>query len=487
MGIRRRPATLATIRSAARRDPMPRRRRGTTLLLVLWTIGVVTLLVLGLQLASYRQASAGRGALGEVRARWAARAGVETVIAYLAWDVENATDSTPGQLRNDLEELAEGELVEAAYQITHARYGEIFPGPADAHAKLGINTLPEASLLQLEDMTEPIAAAILDWIDEDDEPREGGAEAASYRQRMPPYEPRNGPIRSLAELELVEGVEPELLRGEDWNLNFTLDASERDGDLSWPPDNGDEYLDGGWSDIVTARSRTSELGRSGEPLLELRGADPLAVAERLRVDASQAQALVAYATQQGNRIENLLVTPLSQISQNGTPAGEPKLTDRDLTRSQFETLFAEVRLIPPAGAPASGGGGATGGGGPTGAGTGGGGAGSGSGYGTGRVNLNTAPAEVLEYLPGVDRALAEAIVSTRESRREGLTSIMDLLDIPGIDEQQLVGLVPLVDVRSGVYVVTSRGLSRVGRVEVELVVTVDRTSLPVTILDVLER
>ena len=82
-------------------------------------------------------------------------------------------------------------------------------------------------LLTLPGMTEDIADAILDWIDEDDEVRPYGAEAEYYTNLPTPYSPSNGPILSVEELLLVRGVTPTLLFGADVNRNGVLDADEQ--------------------------------------------------------------------------------------------------------------------------------------------------------------------------------------------------------------------------------------------------------------------
>ena len=80
-------------------------------------------------------------------------------------------------------------------------------------------------LMMLPDMTEQIADSILDWIDEDDTPRNSGAEADDYAALG--YEPANGPISSLDELLLVPGITTELLYGADRNHNGILDDNEQ--------------------------------------------------------------------------------------------------------------------------------------------------------------------------------------------------------------------------------------------------------------------
>jgi len=69
------------------------------------------------------------------------------------------------------------------------------------------------ALLQLPSMTEAIADAILDWIDEDSDSRPYGAEAEYYMGLPHPYGPRNGIPPNLDELLNVQGVSQQQLYG----------------------------------------------------------------------------------------------------------------------------------------------------------------------------------------------------------------------------------------------------------------------------------
>ncbi|MDE0862403.1 MAG: type II secretion system protein GspK [Rubripirellula sp.] len=82
-------------------------------------------------------------------------------------------------------------------------------------------------LLTLPSMTEDVADAILDWLDEDEDVRPYGAEAEYYTTLPTPYVPKNGPVLSVEELLLVRGVTPTLLFGADVNRNGVLDADEQ--------------------------------------------------------------------------------------------------------------------------------------------------------------------------------------------------------------------------------------------------------------------
>ena len=112
---------------------------------------------------------------------------------------------------------------------TDGYYGGIRYGLENESARLNLNTVLLADqleedggrkmLMTLPGMTEPIADAILDWIDPDDEPRMLGAEREYYSALSPAYAPRNGPLGSIEELLLVRDVTPALLFGADLNRN----------------------------------------------------------------------------------------------------------------------------------------------------------------------------------------------------------------------------------------------------------------------------
>ncbi|OYP31106.1 type II secretion system protein GspK [Rhodopirellula sp. MGV] len=89
------------------------------------------------------------------------------------------------------------------------------------------SSLATALLLSLPGMTEELADSILDWLDEDDDPRPYGVEADYYSTLPTPYEPTNGPVSSVEELLLVAGMTPTILFGADANRNGVLDPDEQ--------------------------------------------------------------------------------------------------------------------------------------------------------------------------------------------------------------------------------------------------------------------
>ncbi len=114
-----------------------------------------------------------------------------------------------------------------------------------------------AALMQIPGMTETAADSILDWMDEDDEPRSFGAESEYYAGQAVPYSPRNGLPQNLEELLLVQGVTRELLYGADANFDFIVrdDETERVATLT-------ELQDDAEGSTGTSTSGTSSSGNA---------------------------------------------------------------------------------------------------------------------------------------------------------------------------------------------------------------------------------
>lgn len=179
------------------------------------------------------------------------------------------------------------------------------------------------ALLQLPNMTREIADAILDWIDDDDQPREYGAEAETYRQQARPYRPPNRVPDLLEELLLVRGVSPEFLLGEEsphQNINDLSEvtshsvSSQRDSSISTIPTQHVRGADKGivsnsvdssnfveglaqpWSRFLTVHSAQRNETFSGEPRVYANNKDLTELYDELqqKVPLSVANFVVLY-------------------------------------------------------------------------------------------------------------------------------------------------------------------------------------------------
>jgi general secretion pathway protein K len=93
----------------------------------------------------------------------------------------------------------------------------------DEQGKINLNNLGAGTRTRVRDQIESLfdklgldrtlVSPLADWIDSNHEPESGplGAEDAWYASVKPPYAPRNGPLRSYAELALVRGFTPAIL------------------------------------------------------------------------------------------------------------------------------------------------------------------------------------------------------------------------------------------------------------------------------------
>lgn len=293
---------------------------------------VVLILIVMLSLAAYTfsetmivENESSEFALRQAKARACAESGIEYAAVVLGQDED---PEQPLMLYHDPAQFA-GVLVEdSSVAQARSRFSFVAPlnsdesgtrvraGLIDESARLNLNAIvafdldeePTAQMLMnVPGMTEEIADAILDWIDDDDEVRSYGAESSEYESLQPPYTARNGPLESLDELLLVRGVTPQLLYGEDANRNGLLDPNEDDGDASLPMDNADGLLDPGWMGYFTVHSRESNLRADGTEKIDV-NQDLLSdlydqLAEELGAD--EAQFITAYRIYGATNVEPL--------------------------------------------------------------------------------------------------------------------------------------------------------------------------------------
>ncbi len=186
-------------------------------------------------------------------------------------------------------------------------------------------------LMRLPGVTETLADSILDWLDEDAEPREFGAEDEDYAMMDPPYYARNALPDSLDELLLVQEMTPKLLYGIDWNRNGLVDLGEPDETTLEEFDVNDGSLNLGLVSYLTLDSREANISSDGlakinvnmedvselRTLLEERFEDPEWVEAILSVRESASQ-----QAQNGQNGQNAPQgdTEQGDIGQSGTPA-----------------------------------------------------------------------------------------------------------------------------------------------------------------------
>ncbi|WP_231753228.1 type II secretion system minor pseudopilin [Rosistilla carotiformis] len=142
-------------------------------------------------------------------------------------------------------------------------------GLADTDQMVVSDSIARELLMALPNMTEDVADSILDWLDEDDEQRDFGAEYDYYNALPTPYGPKNGPLDSVEELLLVRGVTPELLFGADTNRNGIIDPIEQTYITT-----GDQSTASlGWSAYLTVYSREGNKTADGADRVDVNAED----------------------------------------------------------------------------------------------------------------------------------------------------------------------------------------------------------------------
>ena len=418
------------------------------------------LMLLGVQKAVRVNLAMAHSELELVRARWLARAGVEQAMAVLS-DDSHESDGAWDAWHSDSELFEKVELVGGTFSVVAppdvwSDPGTVRYGLVDHCARLNVNTADAKQLKSLCQLSDWQVESILDWRDTDNNSRTGGAEALFYNRLRYPYKIRNGPLRTVSELALVRGIDPPVLTGEDANVNGVLDVNEDDLGASYPDDDGDGTLRSGLAGLTTVYSYERNRDADGRKRVNANKADKKTLVDRFDFTDELADAVVKYgASQSGKRsgsagakkqkfaslMDLLKVKAKKQAKKKNSKKGSDdkvsEITLKWLADHLDElTLTDDDRLA-------------------------------------GRINVNTAPREVLLTLPKMTAGAAEAICR-RQSAGEGpFSDVGELLTSKTLTEGQFKAVAERVTVRGTVFEIRSRGVTNWGICS-EIVAVVDR-------------
>jgi len=491
------PSALTYITGA-----FPTHRRGVVLILVLV---VVMILALGAYsftdlMLTHQESTTLSGR--QTQTRLLVDSGVEMLRLFLAQNEDARTEAgglfdNPDRFHGVTVVLDDDPQQQASFTVIapsitdDGSLGGVRYGLEDESTRLNLNTLLMAEqqqegsatqlLMSLPGMTEDIADAILDWLDTDDEPRPLGAEIDYYSGLSPAYACKNGPLETVEELLLVRGVTPRLLFGMDVNRNGMIDPHEQ-----LDREEQTELVEGaerGWSAFLTLYSLENNLRSDGQPRIYLNQNDMAKLHEELSsvLPAEWATFIVAYrqngphtGDEEGEPASGSLDltkpgnSPLTQLldligkKTRVTFSGENEATvlqcpfpdELGAMNSYLPQLMENVTINPSPTIP-------------------------------GRINVNQAPREILEGIPGISPDVVEQIMSRRDyeaadnpGRRyetwllaEGLVTL---------DEMRL--LMPFVTGGGDVYRAQVVGYYQSGQASSRAEVVFDATRSPVRVV-----
>lgn len=415
--------------------------RGLVLVAVLWMVAVMTAIIAVVSQTSRLDRKMATAAADEIRCKWACRAGIESAIAILSEDVRTS-DSLSDLWSDSDEDFNNVPLERCQYTVR----------VTDEAGKLNLNTVTKEQLMALPYMEESTADAIVDWRDKDDNPQAAGVEAAYYDSLSIPYTIRNGPFRTIRELLRVKGVTEQLLYGEDTNLNGWLDNNEKDGALSPPMDNGDEYLDEGWAAYLTCYSYEKNVDADGNKRVNINQADEKQLESQLQIRTSQARWIVQNRAQGYKSIADIIGQKQDAKPQGG--AGKNQNEAEPIDQQTFAQIADRITI-------------------------------SGEDKIVGKININTAPEEVLTALFGGDEQaeqLARTVLANRATQLYGFQSIGDLLSQQSMSFERFRQITDQITVRSDVFTIRCLATADISGAGLQTECVVDRSATPCSIL-----
>lgn len=286
----------------------------------------------------------------------------------------------------------------------------------DEAGRININASPRVVLENLFGDRD-YADCIMDWRDTNDEPRPLGAETQYYSLLDEPYRCKNKPFDTVRELLLVKEISEEMLESEVGAEGRTL------------------------ADLLTVYSHDENKTVEGEDRINIQSATKEQLQQKFTgtLTEQEVDAIIRYrgrrAFQRAGdviRVRDLSRDKVSQIYD--------RLTVRDSASS--EIVIGDP--FQPSGNNAI----------------------------AGLVNINTASAEVLAALPGMDQGIAQAIVDHRQSAGP-FEDVGSVLDVAALTDDAFARSGDYMTVRSRVFRITATGRLKLSQVLGTVVCVVD--------------
>jgi type II secretory pathway component PulK len=427
------------------------RRRGFILPVVLLILALMGLMAAGFAFQVNAESAATQATIERMQTRLAAEAGFHYVTMMLrqnpldvnAW-YDNREQfrgvvvwSSAGGLSTfgpveESEMDQESTLYEPVYRFSlvaddpeddeiNIRYGI-----TDESAKLNINVADADQLTRLIEQVIPesgdaeqvpvdmLVDSLMDWRDPDDDVHSNGAEAAYYLALIEPYRCKNAPFDTVEELLMVRGFTGRILYGEDADRNGLLSPNEDDGDITFPADNEDGVLDRGLYPYVTVYSRDLNRANDNRPRALLTGGDD--VRERLEehFESDEVGYLLSGRGEQGGSLTEYL-----DVASNGDAS--PFSVD------EFPSIVDRCTLDP-------------------------------SPELVGRINVNTAPRQVLRCLtPLADEEIAAIVQKRVDLSSDTKATTAWLLTEGVLSVEQYEAVEPMITARGLQFTVESIG------------------------------
>lgn len=507
--VSRRPGIASWTDAASCGRRRPPNRRGVVLVVVLVVVAVLALAAYAFHDVMMAENEVTQMAGRQIQAYSLAASGVADLQVFLTQDA--ATQSEAGGRYDNAARFQAVAVVQEEGETEAGRFTVVAPaldadgnpsgvryGLEDESARLNLNALTwiekqsEALgqetaardlLMALPGMTEEIADAILDWLDDNEEAREYGAESDYYASLSPGYAPKNGQLETVEELLLVRGVTPQLLFGADVNRNGIIDAGEMEQSGAALTDT--ESITTGWAGQLTLYSKENNVTAEGSPRINLNEENMQKLYDSLAAVLPEEWAIFIVAYRQNDPytgseagepyssgeldLTQAGKTPLIQVldligkkvqvkfkgAEKETVLKSPFADDLVSMSTYMSQLMDQVTIVPDTVIP-------------------------------GRVNINQASRDVLAGIPGMTDEIVEQIVGQRNpdpgADASNLSHETWLLTEGLVTLAEMQMLMPFVCAGGSVYRAQVIGYYDDGRAASRLEVVLDATQQPARVL-----
>ncbi|MBD3265626.1 hypothetical protein GF373_03065 [bacterium] len=413
-----------------------RNKAAFALIVILWIVAIMGTITMLFTRKANLTLKISRNVNQSIKAELLAEAGIYKTIADLVLDKEESMSDNATETWYDNQEANfDVPLGDGVYRIYHPNAAEVNSiryGAWDECSKLNMNTATREMLLRLPQADPEIIDPLLDWRDEDENPREFGAEDEYYQSLEEPFITKNALFDTVDELMLVKNMTVSILYGEDLNINGILDANENDGEQNYPIDNGDGQLDRGWHPYITCYSYETNEDSMGESRVNVNSANNNELRNALSETLSNNDINAIVEARDEEEFESIAdVWAVDGISRDEFKKIADKITVSDEDQLQ------------------------------------------------GRVNINTAPSQVLQCLLGEEnQEIVEAIIEYRQSSEGPFESIGQLLDVDGINQNQFSQMANSICTKSSVFSIRAAGYIEESKTYKEVYAIVDRGEDP---------
>ena len=385
--------------------------KGFLLIAVLVIVMLASMVALSLIFRVRAEQASFAAGLGAEQAWYAAMSGVQQAMHMVAAGADDPTlwRDNPGAFREQL-------VIDDGSDRWHFTIyapgvpgeGALRYGVVDEAAKLNVN---KATAEMLQKATWLSAIQIRDLAGDD-----VTLSNVVSPELLPSISSRST-FTTMDELLRLPSFTPGVIYGEDANHNFRLDPNEDDGRLQFPPDDGDGQLFLGIQEVATVYSYELNLTQEGNPRIQINSTNGTVLPDNI---PDQTRNFLELAWANGKRFQSPVDLLGAKEKFKDAQGNEVEVEsgvesgNLPLILDQFTATYDERRV--------------------------------------GLININAASVKVLQALPGIDEAKAEAIYMAREALPVELrNSVAWLLQENLLTVEEFKKVEPLITARSFQY------------------------------------